>query len=195
MMKESKPLEIEQVFSKTQDGAKRLQRLVVYDNNLAYDLILDEKSLSVFRLMSCGLDGVFYEIASKEKGKPCVKKYHMASCEGTIYENKNMSGNSESVVALTYAPDGTVRAGLALFANMKGFNVLHNRDHWASFLLTPQGVQYVQDIDRDLSAKPQDKKVISDDQDVVIIDGRKVFPVDRNTHILKGMNHRQGGRG
>jgi len=191
MEKPKKPLQIEQEFLKRPNGHNLLRRILIYDNDIAYDVAFGLKGIASIRLMSQAPDGVFYEIASKEPGKLCEHKYHLLQCRGLIYDSLGGADRGDSMVALAHYPDGTVRGGLAFPKDMSGFDVFHQKDQWSAFVLTPDGVQYVQDPDVDLGIQPKAQRVIKESP-VVIIDGKETLPIARGKVVQKRPAPRSG---
>jgi len=177
-------LKIDQVFATKEDGSKTLRRLLIHDNDVAYDVIWNQKGLSFIRLLSRGPEGVFYEIASKNEENPVVNRYDIPPYRGSIYENKNAFGERESFVAAAHSPDGAVRGAIVLAADFGDMNVLYDKG-WASFELTEDGAQYVQESDINwMAPKTEKTKVVLKKSHAVLIDGQRKMPLERPNSLM-----------
>lgn len=186
MSKQPTTLRVEQVFSNNEH--KTLERVVIYDNDIAYDVHLGSRLPKKVGVMGRNTDGVFYEIASKKAGELCENHYHLANYRATIfldnhhatnYANTQTERTHESLTALVYNEDGTVRGGLVFPGSEQGFNIFYDQERWASFLWTPEGVKYIQK--EDMETMHNKKMLAKQDPDKerwpVEIDGKTMHPV------------------
>ena len=195
MEKQIPSLKVEQVFFKQLDGQNLLRRLMIYDDDIAYDAIFDAKKLTQLRLMAKSQGSVFYEIASKTPEKVCERKYYESMYAGVIYNERRLADKSETMVALAHCADGTVRGGAVFSMEMKGLDVFRGEGKWASFILTPKGVQYVYDPEVQFGSQSnsQQDKPLCSAKLAVMIDGKEMQPVVRKTENTR-LTERRGGR-
>lgn len=196
MSKQNTPLKIEQVFSQVGDDQKSLNRMLIYDNSIVYDVTLDAQNIATLRVMKQASNGTFYEIASKQAGQPCVNRYSSSDCHAIIYGNKHLNETKESVIAVVNNAQGAVCGGIVFAADTKSFNVLYNEDQWASFLLTPRGVRYIQEKNESEIKQLMTKNTKANVKPTccVVIDGKEVWPIDAELAKNRYLIQRRGGR-
>ena len=183
MGKQSSLLQIEQVKNN-----ELLKRLIIYDGDVAYDVVFGEKGSPLIRMMFQNEENkIFYEGASKKKGKPCEHKY-----QTPYYRCASFDGETGESITYAQRADGTVRGGLTIAPDLRGFRLFCGEGKWLSFSLTPQGVRYILDPEVDLGIQPTtagvDRKL-----PVVLIDGKETLPMPVNEMQPVG-GRRPGGR-
>ena len=179
MNKQATTLQIKQEFSFNAKGEKELYRLIIYDDDIVYDVKVGGKGPLQLGVMGRDSSGVLDEIAFKSESEIGSDQYNLPRYRATVYNNRHAGGEQEAMKVLVHHADGTVRGGLVFPKDEeKSFSIFFNQNRWASFLLMPKGVKYIQKENMDmLRAHKMMGSQQSDQNWPIEIDGQTTYPV------------------